>query len=74
MVVQARVPAELADSLASDIEVLGLSGVSEAIRESLLLLHEKARLTALGVAYDTFYEGQPAPVSEVTAALYPDLE
>lgn len=69
---QARVPAEIAELLPADIETLGLAGTSDAIREGLLLLHRKARLVALGRAYDAFYEGQRAPVSDVTAALYPD--
>lgn len=72
VVLQARVPAELAEALPADIETLGLEGTSEAIREGLLLLHRKARLAALGQSYDAFYDLAPAPVSEVTAALYPD--
>ena len=72
VVLQARVPAELADALPADIDVLGLEGTSDAIREGLVLLHRKAQLVALGRAYDAFYENQPAPLPEVTAALYPD--
>ena len=70
--VQARVPAELAEQLPADIETLGLEGTSDAIREGLLLLHRKARMLALGQSYDAFYGDERAPVSDVTAALYPE--
>ncbi len=70
--VQARVPAELAEGLAGDIAALGLEGTSDAVREGLLLLHRKARMVQLGRSYDAFYDGEPAPLSEVTSALYPD--
>lgn len=72
VILQARVPADLAESLAEDIQALGLEGTSDAIREGLSLLHRKAQMVALGLAYDTFYEEKPAPISDVTAALYPD--
>lgn len=72
VVLQARVSTEIADALPGDIDILGLEGTSEAIREGLLLLHRKAQLVALGRSYDVFYDGLPAPVSDVTAALYPD--
>jgi hypothetical protein len=74
VVLQARVPAEIAEALPADIETLGLEGTSEAIREGLMLLHRKAELVSLGRSYDAYYGGQPAPVSDVTAALYPDVE
>ena len=49
---------------------LGLEGTSEAVREGLSLLHQRARLSALAESYDDFYGGAPAPLSDVTAALY----
>lgn len=72
VILQARVPSDLADLLAEDISTLGLEGTSDAIREGLSLLHRKAQMVALGLSYDAFYDGEAAPVSEVTAALYPD--
>ena len=71
---QARVPEETSRVLRDDIETLGLAGTSEAIREALALLHHKAQMVALGKQYDEFYEGEPAPASDVTAALYSDEE
>jgi hypothetical protein len=72
VVLQARVSEDLAKAVTADAEILGLGGISEAIREGLVLLHRKARQVALGQSYDSFYDGRPAPVSDVTAALYPD--
>lgn len=72
VVIQARVPQEVAETLRHDIDELGLAGVSEAIRDALVLLHRKAQLKGLGQAYDDFYEDGRAPLSDVTAALYPD--
>lgn len=60
--------------LRDDLEILGLAGTSEAIREALALLHHKAQMVALGLQYDEFYGGEPAPVSDVAAALYRDTE
>ena len=74
VILQARVSSDVAEALSADIDALGLDGTSEAIREALLLLHRKARLVAVGQSYDAFYDSEPAPVSEVTAALYPDDE
>lgn len=31
-------------------------------------------MVALGQSYDAFYDGAPAPPSDVTSALYPDAE
>ena len=70
VLMQARIPREIADHVASDAMVLGLDGVSDAIREGLRLLHRRAELIALGQEYDDFYGGQPAPVSDATAALF----
>lgn len=71
-ILQARVSAEATALLEQDIATLDLEGTSDAIREALALLHRKAELVALGRAYDDFYGGTPAPVSDVTSALYPD--
>lgn len=67
---QARVPVELAADLEQDMKVLGLEGQSETIREALRLLHRRAREVAMAREHDEFYGGQPAPLSEFTAALY----
>ncbi len=70
VVVQARVSEAEAAAAQADAAVLGLEGTSEAVREGLALLHRRAQLTALGKSYDEFYGGEPAPLSDVTAALY----
>jgi hypothetical protein len=68
---QARVDESFASELLEqDAPVLGLSGASELVREGLRLLHRQAREQAMADSYDKFYEGTPAPVSEVTAALW----
>ncbi|HEX9232126.1 MAG TPA: hypothetical protein VF869_09465 [Jatrophihabitantaceae bacterium] len=72
VLMQARIPREIADHVASDAMVLGLDGVSDAIREGLRLLHRRAELIALAEEYDDFYGGTPAPVSDATAALFAD--
>lgn len=74
VVIQARVSEEEAATAQADAALLGLEGTSEAIREGLHLLHRRAELVALGRAYDDFYGGEPAPLSDVTAALYGDDE
>lgn len=72
VVMQARVPRELAAAVTQDAATLGLDGQSEVIREGLRLVHRKAQLVALAAEYDDFYGGRPAPVSEITAALHGD--
>jgi hypothetical protein len=68
---QARVDAEFArELLESDAAVLGLNSASELVREGLRLVHKEARELATAASYDAFYEGHPAPVSDVTAALW----
>jgi hypothetical protein len=63
--VQARVDADFAvELLQNDASVLGLSGMSEVVREGLRLLHRRARELALAADYDRFYDGQPAPLPE----------
>ena len=42
------------------------------MREGLVLLHLRAQLSALAQSYNDFFGGDPAPVSDVTAALYSD--
>jgi|SRR5690242_9162429 len=69
--VQARIDAGFARELLElDAPVLGLSSVSELVREGLRLLHRQARERAMAAAYDDFYGGETAPVSEITAALW----
>jgi len=70
VLMQARVPREMADHVAADAKALGLDGVSEVIREGLRLVHRRARLVSLAQEYDDYYGGKPAPLSEFTAALY----
>jgi hypothetical protein len=68
---QARVDERFANELMEhDAPVLGLTSASELVREGLRLLHRQAREQAMADSYDRFYDGQPAPVSEVTAALW----
>ena len=68
---QARVDARFArDLLEADAAVLGLGSASELVREGLRLVHRRARELAMAASYDEFYDGQAAPVSEVTAALW----
>ena len=72
VLMQARVPREIAAHVAKDAKVLGLDGTSDVIREGLRLVHRRAELVALAQEYDDFYSGAPAPVSDATAALYAD--
>lgn len=68
---QARVDAAFArELLEADAVVLGLDGASDLVREGLRLVHRRAREIAMAASYDQFYGGEPAPVSEVTAALW----
>jgi hypothetical protein len=67
---QARVDAGFARELEADAAVLGLRSASELVREGLRLVHKQARELAMAASYDEFYAGKPAPVSEVTAALW----
>ncbi len=69
---QARVDAGFARELEADAAVLGLRSASELVREGLRLVHKQARELAMAASYDEFYAGKPAPVSEVTAALWPE--
>src|SRR5215470_1045139 len=69
---QARVDAGFARELEADAAVLGLRSASELVREGLRLVHKQATELAMAASYDEFYAGKPAPVSEVTAALWPE--
>lgn len=71
---QARVPRDLARALEADMEVLGLKGQSELIREALRLLHRHAGEMAMAADYERFYGEEPAPPATVTAALYAEQE
>ena len=67
---QARVPRPLAHDIEQDMQVLGLSSQSEAIREALRLLHGKAREVAMARDYDDFYGGAAAPLPDLVAELH----
>ena len=67
---QARVPRPLAHDIEQDMQVLGLSSQSEAIREALRLLHAKAREVAMARDYDDFYGDAVAPLPDLVAELY----
>lgn len=69
---QAWVDAGFARELEADAAVLGLRSASELVREGLRLVHRQARELAMAASYDEFYAGKPAPVSDVTAALWPE--
>src|SRR5689334_20794942 len=69
---QARVDAGFARELEADAAVLGLRSASELVREGLRLVHKQARELAMAASYEEFYAGKPAPVSQVTAALWPE--
>lgn len=69
---QARVDAGFARELEADAAVLGLRSASELVREGLRLVHKQARELAMAASYEEFYAGGPAPVSEVTASLWPE--
>jgi hypothetical protein len=69
-IVQARVAEELLKQLDADARVLGIESTSDAIRAGLDLLHRQAVQVQLARSYDDFYGGEPAPLSEVTAALW----
>jgi hypothetical protein len=70
--IQARVDAAFARELEADAVVLGLRSASELVREGLRLVHKQARELAMAASYDEFYGGHAAPVSDVTAALWPE--
>lgn len=67
---QARVDINFARELQDDAVILGLPSGSELVRAGLRLVHKQAREVAMAASYDEFYNGQPAPASEVTEALW----
>ena len=69
-ILQTRVSADLITQLAADAEILGLANVSEALREGIELIHRRAEQVRLAQSYDDFYGGRPAPLDEVTAAIW----
>ena len=69
---QARVDARFARELEDDAAVRGVRSASELVREGLRLVHKQARELAMAASYDEFYASKPAPVSEVTAAQWPE--
>lgn len=44
VILKARVPEDVAETLVGDIAVLGLEGTSDAIREGLRMLHRRQAL------------------------------
>lgn len=66
-IVQARLPESHLRQVDQDIATLGLRNRSDAVREGLLLLHQRAAQAALAREYDDFYGTTEAPVSDVTA-------
>jgi hypothetical protein len=70
VVVQARVSEAEAATAQEDAALLGLEGTSEAVRAGLALPHRRAQLSALAQSYDDIFGGEPAPLSDVTAALH----
>ena len=69
-IVQARVNDHVLEQLTADAATLGLDNTSAALREGIELLHRKAAQARLARSYDDFYGGEPAPLSDVTAALW----
>lgn len=69
-IVQARVNDQVLEQLSADAATLGLESTSAALREGIDLLHRRATQVRLARSYDDFYGGEPAPLSEVTAALW----
>lgn len=70
---QTRLSREVAATYESDLQVLGIDR-SEALRRGLRLLHREALEAAMARDVEDFYAGEPAPLSEVTAAAYADLD
>src|SRR4051794_18610575 len=63
VIMQARVDAAFAEELLhTDAPVLGIDGASELVREGLRLVHRRAQEQALIDSYDTYYDGERAPL------------
>jgi hypothetical protein len=71
LVWQTRLSREAAAAYEQDLEILGLDR-SEALRRGLRLLHREALEVRMARDVAEFYPGGRAPVSDVTAAAYPD--
>lgn len=69
-IVQARVTDQVLEQLSADADTLGLDNTSDALREGIELLHRKAEQARLAQSYDDYYGSAPAPISDVTAALW----
>ncbi len=67
-VVQARLTEDDARQVDHDAAVLGLRNRSEALREGLRLLHQRAGHADLAREYDAFYGTSEVPISDITAA------
>jgi len=70
---QTRLPREAAAAYENDLKILGIDR-SEALRRGLKLLHREALETRMAREVEEFYRGDRAPLSEVTAAAYKELE
>lgn len=66
--VQARLSEHDTRQVDHDAAVLGLRNRSEALREGLRLLHQRASHADLARDYDAFYGTSGAPTSDITAA------
>ncbi len=73
LVWQTRLSREAAREFEADLHTLGLDR-SQALRRGLRLLHQEASEIRMAQEYDDFYPGAKAPLSQLTAALYPDAD
>lgn len=69
---QTRLSREAAASYEEDLQTLGLER-SQALRLGLRLLHREALETRMARDVESFYGGERAPLSAVTAAAYQDI-
>jgi len=73
LVWQTRLSRAAAKEFEADLETLGLDR-SQALRRGLRLLHQEATEIRMAQEYAEFYPGGKAPLSPLTAALYPDAD
>lgn len=66
---QTRLSREAAATYEQDLEALGIDR-SEALRRGLRLLHREAVERRMARDVEEFYDGERAPLSEVTATLH----
>lgn len=66
---QTRLSPAAAATHEADLEILGIDR-SEALRRGLRLLHREALEAQMATDVETFYAGERAPLSEVTAAIH----